>query len=539
MSDIYIQRFKSWIDNPQIDKNWTAVAQQHEYRREELKFDYFTTSVLVETKSPPNILESYKWLTTLEFGNPDIWEQDGSVRYSPNSIEKLDDHVVEPFVLYRSWFDQSNRTRFDLVQDFILFYNLYFDKKENVFKAIHETGKETDVVRISHEENDKRIEIRTNFLRNYLAFKNKILVRQHDHRIRSTKTLEELGAKPSISNIKNTNYNFSLAVNECQSFFTSKSFGRLLGKDLVFPADTRKHLLGWAKKYCKFIIDLNNQDEEIELTCEQEGHPNRFLTPVFFKREVLKKYYDAPSKYTVKPTSLNCGGLWGIDIDTNGKDLVQVWLGDLSHIPYEEQQHWRLHNVAPEGGITHSRYQRDFEAQFADPEDVVFGFKKSLLALQEKFYKKYEFKPFKPLDSNDSYIMNSIRIPLIDEAPEFETQIGYLAKLLPDSIDIKSICRILQNTENVDVRKFDAIKNQKIRMFELFLKYERLNDKIISDLDQIQGIRSSGVSHRKGQNYEKTVLKYGLDRTNRIEFFKNIMASLTRHIDILSSSLVE
>lgn len=538
MTDIDILRFKSWINSPQADKNWITVAQQREYRYEELKFDYFTTSVLVQTRSPPNVLEKYGWLTTLDFGNPSIWEQDGTVRYSLNSIEKLDDHVVEPFILYRFWHDQSNRARFDLIQDFILFYNLYFDEKENMFKAVHETGKKIDVVRISHEENDKNIEIRPSFLRNYLAFKNRILARQHDHRVHSTKTLEELGAKPNISSIKNTNYNFSLAINESLSLSESKSFGRLLGKDLIFPSDTQKHLLGWTNKYCKFIIDLNDQDEEIELTCEQEGQ-DRFLTPVFFKREVLKKYYDSPSKYVVQPTRLLCSGLWSIDIDTNSKDLVHVWLGDLSHIPYEEQSHWRLHNVAPEGGITHSRYQRDFEAQFADPEDVVFGFKKSLSSLQEKFHKKYGFTLFKPLTSNDSYIIDNIHVPLIDEAPEFETQIGYLAKLLPDSIDIKSIYRILQSTENVDAKKLDTIKNQKIRMFELFLKHEHLNEEIIPDLDKIQEIKSYGVSHRKGQNYEKIVLKYGLDRTNRIEFFKDIMANLTRHIDILSSSFVE
>ncbi|MDE0400046.1 MAG: hypothetical protein OXL96_19800 [Candidatus Poribacteria bacterium] len=538
MSEIDILRFKNWISNPHADKNWTTVAQQRKYRSDEFEFDYFTTGVLVKTKSSPSILERHTWLTPLDFGSPEIWERGGNVRYNPNSIEQLDDITVEPFVLYRFWYDRHNHARFDVIQDFILFYNLYFDKRENVFKAVHETGRKTDIMRISQEENNKKIEIMTNFLRNYLAFKNQILVRQHDHCVRTTKTLEELGSKPTIDCLKNINYNFELVINEHQSFSTSKSFSRLLGRDLILPADTRKHLLGWINKYCKFIVDLDDRSEEIELTCEQEGQ-DKFLTPVFFKREVLKKYHDTPSAYTVKPTGLHCGGLWSIDIDTNSKDLVQVWLGDLSHIPYEEQQHWRLHNVAPEGGITPSRYQRDFEAQFADPEDAVFGFKKSLSVLQKQFYKKYGFIPFKPLAPNDSHIIDNIRIPLMNEIPEFETQIGYLAKLLPDSIDIKPMRRILQNAKNVDVGELDTKKDMQIRMFELFLKYEGLNDEIIADLDKIQKIRSSGVAHRKSQSYEKIISKYGLDRVSRIEFFKRIMLDLTRHISILSSCLAE
>jgi hypothetical protein len=36
-----------------------------------------------------------------------------------------------------------------------------------------------------------------------------------------------------------------------------------------------------------------------------------YLTPVFFRAEVLEKYYADPGKYSVEDGSLRCGRLWG------------------------------------------------------------------------------------------------------------------------------------------------------------------------------------------------------------------------------------
>ena len=537
MSEVDIMKFKNWLSNPDMDVNWTTVVQQQKHKQDTLEFDFFTISVLAETDSTTHLLEKHEWLTPLQFGNPGIWEYDGEVRYDENSLEELDNIKLEPFVFYRSWSGKAIPAKFELIQDFILFYNLRFDAKENVFKATSETGEDINVVKIQGEKNNEKIEISTTYLRNYLTFKNRILVRQHCHSIRNTKTLKELGINSTSYHLKNDNCHFTFGIHEHDSLSDFNAYCSTLGKDLVLPFDKRKHLLGWSKEYCKFIIGMDDQGEKIESTCEEEKLGNffgkkgiQFLTPVFFKREVLKRYHDAPSKYTVKSTIMQCGGIWSVQIDTNYVDLVQVYLGDLGHMPYEEQQHWRLFNVVPEGGITRSRFTRDVEAGFADPEDVIFRFTKTLLLFQKRFESKFGFKPFKPLDSNDSFIESNIRIPLTNEIIEFETQIGYLAKLLPDSIDVKEIRKKLEEN-NFDSEKLDELKDKKIRMLESFLVHEFLDDKIILELDKIQNIRSSGVSHRKGSGYEKTISKYGLDKISYIEFFKNLMEKLVQSID--------
>lgn len=529
MSEADIMKFQEWMPHRDTDSNWTTVAKFQKYKNRDLEFDFFIISVIAETDVPEKLLTKFNWSTMVEFGNPGIWEYQGEVNYDANSVKELENSILEPFVIRRTWVGKSIPPKFELIQDFILFYNLFFNEKEKMFKALSETGTEINVIKISNEKYNEKIEISTKFLRNYLAFKNKILVRQHSHSIRNVKTLDELGITASRAPMKSNEYNFALVIDKHDTLSNFNSFGHLQGKDIILPFEKRKHLLDWSKEYCTFIIGVDDQGENIESTCEEEKLGNffgkegvQFLTPVFFNREVLKKYHDAPSKYTVGSTNLSCGHHWGLPIDTNYVDLVQVYLGDLSHIPYEEQQHWRLHNVLPEGGITRSRFTRDVEAGFADPEDIMFRFAKALSEFQEKFENRFGFNPFKPLNENDRFIEKSIRVPVNNEITEFEQQIGYLAKILPDSIDIKSMRKKLEE-EGTDSDKLDELKDKKIRTFEYFLQQKGLRPNIIQNLDAIQRIKSSGSSHRKGDDYEKIMEKYGLNKTTYIDFFKNLI----------------
>jgi len=54
-----------------------------------------------------------------------------------------------------------------------------------------------------------------------------------------------------------------------------------------------------------------------------------YLTPVFFKKAVLDKYYQQPDKYSVEDGYLRCCGLWGVTMDNHHADKVVIWLGDL------------------------------------------------------------------------------------------------------------------------------------------------------------------------------------------------------------------
>jgi len=532
-------RFEDWIKSRDISSNWITIAQSRKIKEDNIKKEYFTISILADKCNINKIIKSHEWITEVDFGNPKILSYNDNIEYSPDYYFKWNDITIQPFIIHREWPHKSSK--FELIQDFILFYNLYWDSKEKVFRGISETGEEFEVIRVNMEKDKKQIEINTKFLRNYLAIKSKILIRQHDHaRFTSESVKSLIGKEWESINLTSGEYNYKITLNEnpCSS---CNSFSRLLGKDIIRPYEKGQALLEWRKeKFCSFIIGIDKEGNEIEEICDENQLSNYFvnrgkpqsLTPVFFRREVLKKYYDTPSKFTVTSNSVNCSGLWLIPIDITDKDLVQVWLGDLGRIPFKEQQHWRRYNVVPEGNITLSRFRRDFMAEFADPEDIMFKFKKALDDLNKAFKKKFNFNLFLPLKHEDEYIYNTLRIPVNNEQPEFDEQIKNLAKLLPDSIDIKSIKENLRSS-GISKEDIEKIEDKKIKGLEIFIQKHGLNTDLIDLLDLIQNIRSSCIAHRRGKNCIKLLKKYNLSDKSNIHIFKKLINDLIESLNKL------
>lgn len=507
------------------DGSWITVAQFQKYKKDGREYDLTTTSILAETDSK-HILSDARWITYMDFGNPEIWERhDGKndVCYNENSVVQSGSIMLKPFVILRSWPRQTVPEKFELIQDFILFYNLFFEK--DAYKAYSNTGEEICIVKMQYENDMEKIQIHSKYLRNYLAFKNRILVRQHDFFIHYTDTLEEMGLKSCTFTTKNDSICFETTVNESDLHSDFGALTRSLGKDLVLPLEQKKNLLGWDHGYCKFIIGVDDQENNVEFSCKQENMSSkRFFTPVFFKRDVLQRYYDEPSRFTIEYPELRCGGHWSIPIDINSAGLVQVWLGDLAKLPHTEQLHWKTRNVLPEGGVTESRKIRDFYAEFADPDDPISQFKKSLSVFEQKFENKFGFRLFVRLGPDDLFIKKGIRIPLTDEIPEFEMQIGYLAKLLPESIDISAIVRNLEEAASSD--EIESVKGKKIKALEKFLMHHNMSTQIIKYLHTIQDIRSSGVAHPKGKKYANIVKKHDIDGKYS-EFIKKMVEKIT------------
>ncbi len=202
---------------------------------------------------------------------------------------------------------------------------------------------------------------------------------------------------------------------------------------------------------------------------------------------------------------------------------MQVYLGDIKErLPENEQQHWKIYNVPPEGGITESRYARDFDGVFVDSDDVVDKFKESWCNFQERFESRFGFRLFLQLHEEDAHKEKGIRIPLNDDPDEFERQFNYLAVLLPDSINKEQLLK------HVDTECEKLKKEGSITVLDAFLKHESLPTDIISLLRQVQNLRSSADAHRKGSKYERNIDKYGLGMTDRKEFVRKLLTGMTK-----------
>lgn len=529
-------KFEDWLKEKDASPYWTTVAQSIKTKEGDTSSDFFTISILCESDDPSNCLNTYEWLADVEFGNPSVWTDNfglsgekGELKYAQNCRVEKDECVCEPFTILRSWYHKSWNSYFELIQDFYLFYNLYSPDNGKSWKALSETGEEFEVVKISKQKGLKRIEINTKFLRNYLAIKQKILVRQHQHLRRKKNYAEEFERQDN--ELKNTSYCFNHWITKLD-VSKNELMAQLSGKDVILPLDKGSALLEWNRgEFTEFLIGKDKTGTEVSETCDENVLSNYFvdrgkphyLTPVFFKRDVLQKYYDNPSIYAVDSSVLKCGGLWSLRIDVTDNGFVHAWLGDLGHIPPYEQKHWRQFNVATDEKITESRFRRDFMAEWVGPEEPVMKFNHAFQSFQKRFKEKFGFDAFMPLKQEDEYIYGDIRIPLSNEQPEFDQQIKNFAKLLPDSINIGEINSYLQSQGMSE----DDLQKYQIYALDSLLEYEGASRELTPPLKLLQALRSSCIAHRRGSKCVKLLAKEGLAETSNVELVKGIVTRIT------------
>ncbi|MFC1903529.1 hypothetical protein ACFLW9_01440 [Chloroflexota bacterium] len=203
--------------------------------------------------------------------------------------------------------------------------------EEGIHKKTDDDGEEHDVIIQTIDDNGEEVKIATKYLRDYLAARKAILIRQHDHRRSSKDKVDSLGLNSTVEyeNKIPQSHHYKVLVRNERLLSGKECFSRLLGKDIVKPFEKpyTSHLWfdeeHWKnKKYEKFIFTVDENGNNIEETSNENELSNYFvdrgkphyLTPIYFRREVLKKYYDNPKKYSVDTLYLRCLHLWGIPL---------------------------------------------------------------------------------------------------------------------------------------------------------------------------------------------------------------------------------
>jgi hypothetical protein len=89
-----------------------------------------------------------------------------------------------------------------------------------------------------------------------------------------------------------------------------------------------------AQEYESFIINEDEFGRAVTFTCEESKLSNYFgknpgaphyLTPVFFRSDVLQKYYNNAELYTVTEGSVSCKARWHLRLDNDHSDYVAVF----------------------------------------------------------------------------------------------------------------------------------------------------------------------------------------------------------------------
>jgi hypothetical protein len=501
--------FIKFISDKHGEENWVTV-----YKREPINnsdHDGGMYCALVTQENTKKAMDQPGWDLLIGSGGPGFCVSyeagEETTAYYTNS-----DEGFLRLVLNRD-FHARKKDYIEILEEFRLFHNLYYETKNGSYISFDAAGDEVEVIKVTNNE----VKIRRRFLRSFMAAKQMNLLlyfeltRHFKHR--ATFSYDQ----------KNDTLTYTIYSGDSYSdgFL---SFSRILGKKLIFCESVHKCNV-WPfernKEYQEFIINGDN-DEPQKFICNPDllanyfganpGSPH-YLTPVFFQTEVMQKYYGS-SEYKIEDSRLHRKGAWSLRFDNNSPNHISVFLGDLGRdLPEKEQIYWKSFNLVPDGRkISRTNFERSFMGNFYGPENPEHRFKYKYKEIQEYWKKKYGWQLLLPLYEKDEHFLDSLRTMLTNEQSEFDSQILALTKVTIDSVNVKSL------------RSHLGISDPNVKSISLMeellsqLQSEHLVA-LTSLLRGIQSVRSTGVAHRKGTEYEKTIAKLNIDAKDyRSEF---------------------
>ncbi|MBX3331491.1 MAG: hypothetical protein KF722_13875 [Nitrospira sp.] len=358
-------------------------------------------------------------------------------------------------------------------------------------------------------------------------------------------TLEQLALKEAHSEVRGANHQLHAAVFPNEPGFTPEveTLGTITGKKYILPSPMPvQDGSDPMENYQEFIIGTDAHGKSIKHTCnlaklanyfEKNPDSPHYLTPVFFRPEVLSKYYAEPQKYSVEDGYLRCGGLWGLQIDNDHSDYLVVFLGDLGRdLSENERSYWLSFNIPPGGRqISEPNLQRSFLAEPTDPQKADLVFKHQYGRFREDFRKATGWDFFLPLHQDDEHFLTGLRLMGKDNQAEFDAQLIALTKVLVDSINEKGIARGLKTlTEN----EKGITKLEKFFVERGMVDFERH----VKFLHVLQDLRSRSAAHRKGSNYERLVEDLQMAAEGRQRVFGALLIAATNFLFYLRSNLL-
>jgi hypothetical protein len=447
------------------------------------------------------------------------------------------DISVEPFVFNRGFHDLKPGY-IEISEEFRHFHNLYEDRKRDVFLAFDDNGDGIEVIRMKPD----KVQVRLKYLRDYLAARKVCMLLFFEFERWSERTLQQLAMEEENEQDRGPaySYHYYIAPWPAPSDSGRKTFGRLIGKKAIAGTSGYQPSHYWHedRKYEAFIIGIDDNGDEISYTCDDEQLANYFgknpdaphyLTPVFFRKEVLGKYYTDAAKYRIEDGHVFCSSLWGLRIDNNHPNYVVVYLGDLGHLSNKEQLYWRSCNVVPDGSISDVAFRRGILGEWTDPEEPALVFKLAYSQFREAWRKAFGWDLFKPLAPEDEHHWHGLHVPAPENQKDFDDQVMALSKLLVERLNEREF------TKHVQV----AADEKGITKFGKYLDDVGIpKEQLIRFLRNLNGLRS-GPAHVKGKDYQRAAEHFDVAGKGFDQAFADMLTEATALIEQLRALTAE
>lgn len=263
-----------------------------------------------------------------------------------------------------------------------------------------------------------------------------------------------------------------------------------------------------------------------------------FLTPVFFRKEVLIKYQNRP-EYAVRFSSRTYGEIikgdeYSIAFGINRNNRLIMWLGDIAALSVDEQHYLRSENVPSDHDIGSEFYDGQIEVQFTEPspEDLLIAARKEFLAhAQEKFGSKIDHLSVEIIES-----IRELTPPVIDTEAETGRAIRLLNQVVVESINNGLLGALLSRRAGDPVPKGSLKRLQKL--FEI--KYPNVDiHSTLSPFFVLYDLRVL-ASHlipqaKKEEEWNYACERLGIPKTaTRTELYNELVRKLTASYEALT-----
>lgn len=529
-----------FMQSDDIQSPWFPAFRNTESPKEKTRW----FSALVPISQIHNLVSDNRgWDVGPADGGPSVWTHynEGQVverRYCPYGNEE----GIEPLVIYRS-FHGMRPDCIELAQEFRLYHNLFDDIRNKQFLKYDSNGDEIIAVRYS----DNSIEILTNLLSQFCDAKQMALAVYLESFRYSKRTLVQLGMEKYQKEWKGERHKLTLTITPYDKFLSRteiESIAVMIGaKKYILPGPMPEDGEREPEFFQEFIIEESSKGRLLKHTCDPGCLANYFgknpdaphyLTPVFFRSEVLNKYYQDPSKYSVEDGYIRCGSLWGLRLDNDNPDYVMVFLGDLGQdLSEKERSYWLNFNIPPQGRrLSNTTFRRSFMAEATEPSRPDHVFKHAYRGFLDKFRARHGWDIFLPLHRDDEHFLTALHLPANDNQADFDAQLLALTKVLIDCLNEKEMAKRTQSIDQGDkgISKFAKfLAGQGFQGFDGHVHFLRV----------LQDLRSRSAAHRKGSQYDELVVKLRLKDDGQKIVFGKLLISGSRFIEYLDNNMCE
>jgi hypothetical protein len=173
---------------------------------------------------------------------------------------------------------------------------------------------------------------------------------------------------------------------------------------------------------------------------------DEFLTPVYFKKEVLIRYMYDPSVYFDFASDTYgrvIGKGFSIPFGINKNDNVIAWLGDLNDLPEDEQKRFALDNIPSDHDMKSDFFDSQLLAKFTGPTRTNRCLN-AVAKLNGAFHAKFGTYLYKP-KSIESRIKDAARYKklLIGNPDDFKRFVSELNEIINENVDNDAIRQLL------------------------------------------------------------------------------------------------